>query len=297
LVHSTGAFVYYSDSVTSPPLSLDFELYSGTGFSDDETTDFFSTGSNAINYFRVSTDKAWHLDAKLIKNISTASGVYNNVQDAEYTRFDTQSGGIVYLPINEVSRDFKIVFDNSSPIIYSIDWGSYTRTVSSSLVCNSGGTNAVTQALKNIAKYKDDVQTSLVDLDSTDIESSLVNKIKFFMGFLSFSLSDTGNVFSVYLPIGSNLSLSGVSLTIPKTGYSPTNTGALNYFAPVTVGNNKTVVDYIIFIVGLLAYFSGVFTVVYFLVFYIGVFLLSAIQKMFSSVTFNFLGKDDESIS
>jgi hypothetical protein len=74
------------------------------------------------------------LEAKIIKNNGTSS-IPDNVEDSNYTRFDSLSGA-VYLPFGQVMRDFRIVFDSSSPTVFSIDWGSYTRTVASTTVCN-----------------------------------------------------------------------------------------------------------------------------------------------------------------
>lgn len=129
LAHNSGSYVQYRSSKPT----IEFELYPWISFGDVDTTSFESSGSNAINYIRLVTDKWWHLEAKIIKNIGSSS-FPDNVEDSNYTRFDSFSGA-VYLSLGQVTRKFKIVFDNLSPVIFSIDWGSYTRTVSSSTVC------------------------------------------------------------------------------------------------------------------------------------------------------------------
>lgn len=127
-----------------------------------------------------------------------------------------------------------------------------------------------------------------------DLKTDLLSRVKFYLSFLSFSLSGSGNVFTAYLPIGNNLAFTGVQFTIPKTGYVPVNT-ASGYFVAPNVGNNKTIVDYIIFTVGVLFYVTGVFGVVYFLVFFLGIYLINFLYGIADAVSFNVV-KDTESV-
>lgn len=61
------------------------------------------------------------------------------------------------------------------------------------------------------------------------------------------------------------------------------------------VGNNATIVDYVIFIVGILAYVTGVFGIVYLLVFFLGIYLINFLYGIADAVSFNVV-KDTESV-
>lgn len=168
LSHLSWSFVQYS----SVKPVIEFHLYPWVTFGDEETTDFFSSWSNAINYVRLTTDRGWHMEARLISNVGSNWSI-QNVEDSDYSYFSSQSGA-VYLPIDKVSRDFKIVFDDNSPTIYTFDWGSYTRTVSSQTVCTAGVTTINGYVNGQITSSTWQVQ--FVDSVVTTLNEAIINQ-------------------------------------------------------------------------------------------------------------------------
>lgn len=143
---------------------IEVELFADQ-WTDWKTTDLSTLWSNAINRVHVLSNRNWELKYKAINNISTNSGIIENVEDTFWTTeypyidWDVEIKTIDYMA-NRYTRKFIIRFMDSAysvtpyTTITSIQWGSINKVISSSTVCPVKP-DIVSVALENIKNQQE----------------------------------------------------------------------------------------------------------------------------------------------